>query len=339
MRAIGFNSWRHEAPARCQAAPRLQVITVMVAIALVITMMVQSWITDTWSAQSAPDDKAIRGAAVEGTTSSADATVRGREILVAGYISQPFYYRSDVHMQRADNTDLTLKRLGWDGDALMPPIDGGVRSMEWWGPFGFMVDFLHNKAVARLGKGAHGRKLKNPVIEDADLEGTLKGQPAPPRVKLTDIFTRLEFTHGHNILIFTPMVSFAGLMPNIRPYVGAGVGVAFPHVEVWFPDYQQKTSEYQYAGPAWQVVAGLEFRKGNWSYLLEYKFNFAWIHGAITGDESWMNWFLPGDFYRQFKRWWSGQKPRHGEIKTRLGAHQIAVGAGYRFRWRRPPAP
>lgn len=287
---------------------------------------------------AAPNDVAERPVASE-TARQPRAGLRDREVLVAGYISQPFYYRSDVDLKRPDGTDLKLKRLGWDGDALMPPIDGGVRSMEWWGPFGLMVDFLHNKAVARLGKGAHGRKIKNPVIEDVDLEGTWKGQPAPTRAKLTDIFSRLEFTHGHNILILTPMLQFAGLSPSIRPYVGAGVGVAFPHVEVWFPDYEQKTSEYQYAGAAWQVVAGVEFRRGNWSWLVEYKFNFAWISGAITGAESWMNWFLPGDFWNQFQRWRKGEEPKHGSFKTRLGAHQIAVGAGYWFDWSKRKAP
>lgn len=267
------------------------------------------------------------------------ATPATRDILLAGYISQPFYNRSDVTMQRPDGTDVRLKKLGWDGDALMPPIDGGIRSMEWWGSAGFMIDFLHNKAVARLGKGAHGRKVSNPVIDTVETEGKWKGGPAPSPVRLTDLLTRLEFTHGHNLLVFTPMLAIGqGFVPNLRPYVGIGAGFAIPHVEVWFPDEKIRTNEYQYAGPAAQVVAGLEYRRGSVSYILEYKFNYAWIDGALTGEESWKNFNMPGDLLRQLSRWWRGDVPALGTFQTTLGAHQIAFGAGWW--WRRPkPAP
>lgn len=262
----------------------------------------------------------------------------GREILLAGYIAQPAYHRSDVRMTRPDATDLTLRQLGWDGDALKFPIDGGVRSVEWWGSAGFMVDFLHNKAVSRLGKGAHGRKLANPVIEDADAAGTLAGQPIASRVKLTDVFERLEFTHGHNVLLFTGLLRPPAPTPRLRPYFGIGLGFALPHVEVWFPGgaRDDRTSEYQYAGPAAQALAGLEIRTGKVSYFLEYKFTWARISAALTGDESWMNFMLPGDLWRQLGRWRRGEAPRLGRIETTLAAHQIAAGAGYWWQVRRP---
>ncbi|MCC7250292.1 MAG: hypothetical protein IT540_00290, partial [Hyphomicrobium sp.] len=82
------------------------------------------------------------------------ASTNGRETLVAGYVAQPAYNRSDLHMTRSDGTDITLKALGWDGDALRFPIDGGVRVVTGSQSFAFMVDFLHNKAVSRLGRGA-----------------------------------------------------------------------------------------------------------------------------------------------------------------------------------------
>lgn len=264
----------------------------------------------------------------------------GREILLAGYIAQPAYQRSDVHMTRPDATDVTLKGLGWDGDALRFPIDGGVRSVEWWGPAGFMVDFLHNKAVSRLGKGAHGRKLANPVIEDVDAEGTLAGKPIAPSVTLTDVFERLEFTHGHNVLLFTGLLRPSAITPRLRPYFGLGLGFALPHVEVWFPGgaRDDRTNEYQYAGPAAQALAGLEIRTGKMSYFLEYKVTWAQISAALTGDESWMNSMLPGDLLRQLGRWWRGEPAKLGRVETTLTAHQIAVGAGYWWQLRRPTA-
>ena len=176
-----------------------------------------------------------------------------------------------------------------------------------------------------LRKGAHGRKVANPVFDEVEAKGTWKGQPVPPKVKLTDYFDRLEFTHGHNVLIFTPMLRLLALSPSIRPYVGAGAGVAVPHVEVWHPGEarENRTSEYQYAGPAGQFVAG------KWSYCLEYKFSMARIAAALTGDESWKNFNMPGDMLRQFLRWWRSEPPKLGTLDTRLSAHQVAFGAGY----------
>lgn len=256
-----------------------------------------------------------------------------RETVVSFYISQPFYYRSDVDMTRNDGTDIKLKRMGWDGDAIMPPIDGGVRSMHWYGSSGFMIDFLHNKAVARLGKGAHGRRIKNGIIEEVETEGTLKGQPAPAKLKLTDLFDRFEFTHGHNVLLFNGIVRLAGLSPRVRPYAGVGAGFAVPHVEVWFKGekLENRTNEYQYAGHAAQAFAGLEFRVGRMSYYLEYKFSWASIAGALTGTESWKNFNLPGDLLRQFLAWWRGEKPIYGNFSTTLSAHQVAAGIGFRL--------
>ena len=285
----------------------------------------------------APDDAASAPAGASVPTPE-QARANGREVLVAGYLAQPFYARSDVHMMRPDGTDITLKGLGWDGDALQFPIDGGVRAVTGSQSFAFMVDFLHNKAVSRLGKGAHGRKLANPVIEDADTVGTLKGEPSPPRVKLTDIFERLEFTHGHNVLLFTPIMRLANITPRIRPYIGIGAGFALPHVEVWFPGESRelRTNEYQYAGPAAQVLAGFEIKIGKMSYFVEYKFTYAWISAALTGDQSWRNFDMPGDLLSGVRRWWRGEAPKFGRISTTLAADQIVVGAGY---WLSGPSP
>lgn len=306
----------------------MEPVAALLSIALVVLVAAQTWLTD-----GALPDTARAAAAT--STQRADAhggdQPAADETLIAGYVGAPFYYRSDVHLQRPGGTDAVFKRLGWDGDALHFPVDGGVRAVRWRNSAGYMVDFLHNKAVARLGKGAHGRKLTNPVIEDVAVEGRLDGKPAPSRIKLTDVFERLEFTHGHNMLFFTPLVRLWPLVPRVRPYFGLGAGLALPHVEVWFPGEarEERTNEYQYTGPAWQLVAGLEFRSGRGSYFAEYKFSQAWIAGALTGDESWKNFNMPGDVLRQVMRWWSGAEPKHGRFSTTLAAHQIVAGGGY----------
>ena len=255
------------------------------------------------------------------------------ETLVAGYVGNPIYYRSNVHLSRPGGTNLVLQGVGWDGDPLHFPIDGGVRWVRWAGRSGFMIDFFHAKAIARLGRGAHGRRLRYPVVEEVPVKGTLNGQPAPARMRLTDMFERLEFTHGHNMLFFTGLMRMATPLPMLVPYAGIGAGAAIPHTEVWFKGEGKKnrTNEYQLAGPAAQLLAGLELRVGRVSYFVEYKFNYAWIWGALTADKSWKNWNMPGDLYRQFTRWWRGEEPRLGQFYTTLGAHQLNFGAGYRW--------
>ena len=262
------------------------------------------------------------------TTTSTD----DNDQVFAFFVGNPIYYRSTFNLRRPDGTDLTLKGLGWDGDALYFPIDGGVRFMRWRGQTGYMLEHLHNKAIARLGRGAHGRKLRYPVVEEVGASGTWKGEPAPKRILLADLFDRLEFTHGHNMLFAAGLLKLASPMASVRPYLGLGGGVAFPHTEVWFKGEPRatRTYEYQYAGPAMQGVAGLELKVGKVSYFLEYKFSYAWINGALTGKRSWQNWDVFGDLWRQFRRWSSGEKPKHGDFKTTLGAHQILLGIGYR---------
>jgi hypothetical protein len=272
------------------------------------------------------------------------------ETVASAYGGAPVYHRSDLHLERPDGTDMTFKRLGWDGDSFYFPTDGGARVIRWSGSFGAMIDFLHNKAITRLGKGAHGRKITNGVIEDADTIGTLKGQPAPSPLHLTDLLQRLEFTHGHNVLLPTALVRLSPLTPAIRPYLGIGFGISVPHVEVRFAGESSDrwTSEYQYAGPAFQFLAGIELRIGRGSYYLEYKFIWSAIDAALTGGNSWSlkdlhsDWLprwlieplaglteMPGDLWRQFSRWRTGAAPTEGSLETHLVSHELVIGAGY----------
>lgn len=279
------------------------------------------------------------------------------ETVASGYVSAPYYDRSDLKLKRPNGTDLTLKKMGWNGDAFYFPIDGGARVIRWTGSMGVMIDFIHNKAVSRLGKGAHGRKIKNGIVEDVETTGTLKGQIAPSPLHMTDLFKRLEFTHGNNALLLSGLVRLSPLTPKIRPYFGIGIGVAVPHVETRFTGEPPEnwTNEYQYTGPAFQILAGLELRIGRGSYYVEYKFVWSAIKAALTGGRSWSlkdlksgwlpRWFIepfsgltemPGDLWRQFTRWRTGAAPAEGTLETTLTSHQLVVGGGYVWPARAP---
>lgn len=319
-------------PARRRAAGLETAARIMAAVML-CAMAARPWLAEATPAgerSRAAEAVAAKAAAAAEAATSNHAR---RERIVSGYVAQPFYHRSDLHLVRPDGTDLTLRQLGWDGDALHPPIDGGVRAVSWRGSTGLMLDFLHNKAIARLGKGAHGSRVAKPVIETVDASGTLAGRPAPPRILLTDLFERFEFTHGHNVLLLTPMLRLPSTLPGVSPYVGTGAGFAMPHVEVWSAGdpRERRTNEYQLAGPAVQFVAGVEIRLGRIACFVEYKLSWAWISGALTGEHSWLNFNAPGDLWRQLRRWWHGEAPRLGRFSTSLGAHQIAGGIGWRL--------
>lgn len=334
-----MKTWRMPAVSECGESVRphrprgslLDILSVLAAIGLTAASAVMSALPE------GEDDAASRNTAGHDAASTPYAE---RETVVSIYAGAPYYYRSDVHMTRPDGTDVTLKRLGWDGDPFYFPIDGGLRSVHWRGSSGFMIDFLHNKAIARTGKGSHGRKISNGVIDEVETVGTLKGNPSPGTLKLTDLFERLEFTHGHNVLLFGPVARLSAFSPRLRPYLGIGAGVAIPHVEVRFAGEgrETRTGEYQLAGPAAQLVAGIELRSGRGSYYLEYKFTWAKIAAALTGDESGKNVDLPSwigvlegpvDLYRQARSWWLGEEPRYGRLSTRLSSHQVFIGAGY----------
>lgn len=254
-------------------------------------------------------------------------------IVISAYAGVPIYHRSDVRMVRSDGTDMTLHQIGWDGDALHFPIDGGVRAVKWYGAFGATVDFLHNKAIARLGFGAHGRKLGAPVVEEVQAIGVWKGNSAPSRVRLADVFQRLEFTHGHNLLLFTALFRPFVLTSSVKPYIGVGGGFALPHVEVGFSDVPQvpRTSEYQFGGPAAQLVAGVEINTNRMSYFIEYKITWASLKAALTGGQSNLNYDIVGDLVRQLRRWWRAEAALYGNLRTTIVAHQVVVGGGPRL--------
>lgn len=260
-----------------------------------------------------------------------------REIAVGGYTGIPYHYPSDVRLVRPQGTDLTIRNVNWYGEPFRFPLYAGVRAIGWNGPVGFMVDFLHDKAVAQTGKGAHGSRVsgERSIVQVVETSGVLKGVPAAERTKLTDILERLEFTHGHNMILPTAMLRLGTPFPRVRLYGGIGVGAAIPHVEVWpaGEDEKSRTNEYQLSGPAVQAAVGLELQMPWGATYVEYKLTYAWLRTALTGGKTpaWCNCDFVSDFARQFVGWWRGDAPRLGMLATSLGTHQVVAGASYRL--------
>ncbi|MCV6595734.1 MAG: outer membrane beta-barrel protein [Mangrovicoccus sp.] len=130
----------------------------------------------------------------------------------------------------------------WEGKSFSAPPYYGFRG-TWWrngGVYGYGIDFSHAKVYASdqtLGRNG---------------------------------FDRLEMTDGLNIITANVYRRFPSENRRWTPYVGAGLGVSYPHVDV--ETAGGKTYGYQVTGPAFAWVAGVSYPFAErWSVFGEYK--------------------------------------------------------------------
>lgn len=165
---------------------------------------------------------------------------------------------------------------GWDGNSFEAPPYYGVRG-TWWRTedFGYALDFTHSKAYA----------------DDDTLA--------------TSGFEVLEFTDGINTLTFNAMKRFPISNQRFKPYIGGGVGISVPHVEVQTTAAGARTYEYQYGGVVAQFQGGVEFEVNEqWSIFGEYKMNYVDLEVDLEDG---------------------------GSLSTNLITNSINIGAGFNF--------
>lgn len=157
-----------------------------------------------------------------------------------------------------------------------------------------MVDFTHIKAEA---------------IEEEQVRqtGNHDGVPLRPRGRVSDTFERLEFTHGYNLLTLNALYRPLPL-DRVQSYVGVGAGIALPHVEMQRAgaERESRTFEYQVTGPAFQVLAGVQWRVlSRLSLFAEYKLSCSLNTGRLVGG---------------------------GTLRTNLCSHQFLAGPALHLR-------
>ncbi|MGI9383715.1 MAG: hypothetical protein ACR2PO_11220 [Methyloligellaceae bacterium] len=211
-------------------------------------------------------------------------------LYLGGSISPP----SDVRLKAPDGTDMTLKKVKWKAESLVPAIYYGVRGIDWNERFprlGGMVDFTHAKATA----------IRSQNVEQA---GTREGKAVPPKEPITKTFRKLEFTHGLNFITLNGVVRFSGWRRRTIPYLGLGLGFMIPHAEIWRAGRprDRRVIEARVTGLAYQVFAGVEWKifvSDRYSALTEYKLTYTtndvttrdddqvtaniWVHGLNVG--------------------------------------------------------
>ncbi len=130
---------------------------------------------------------------------------------------------------------------GWEGRSFDAPPYYGLRA-TWWrsSDLGFGVEVNHTKVYA-----------DDETLAESGLE-------------------HFEFSDGLNIITFNMFRRWEDAFGGFTPYLGGGVGVAVPHVEVTVPG--SKTFEYQLSGPAVALMAGASYPiTDRWSVFGEYK--------------------------------------------------------------------
>ncbi len=137
-------------------------------------------------------------------------------------------------MQNAPASDISIRNdsvigdddfsLSWEGRSFDAPPYYGLRATSWRSPtFGIGVDFAHNKVY-------------------------------PTEDSLPGTYEVLEFTDGLNTLTVNAYRRWNDALGNVTPYVGGGLGISMPHVEV--TSGGSETFGYQLTGPAATWIAG-----------------------------------------------------------------------------------
>ena len=165
---------------------------------------------------------------------------------------------------------------GWEGNSFSAPPYYGIRG-TWWqtDDFGYSLDFTHSKAYA-----------DNDTLASSGFE-------------------ILEFTDGINTLTFNAVKRFPTISYGLRPYVGGGLGVSIPHVEVQTTAAGARTFEYQYGGVVAQFQGGVEYSiNEQWSIFGEYKMNYVDLNVDLDGG---------------------------GSLSSELITNSINIGAGFSF--------
>ena len=196
------------------------------------------------------------------------------EFQISVYSGDAWTMDADVDVDLPGGTDLRFQDVAFDSKSFEAPIYYGARLAYWPDQdegLGILLDFTHAKIIADLN-------------QTVDVSGTDGGAAVNGDEQLSERFGNLEFSHGHNIL--TANLAHRWIVAErFRPYVGGGAGIAIPHVEVTIDG--SSTSEYQAAGPAFQALAGLDFRLiGPLSAFGEYKLTYAQISADLDGGGS-----------------------------------------------------
>ena len=227
------------------------------------------------------------------------APERVPDLQFAAYGGPAYTMASRVRLAQTNGTDMRFEGVPWKGEPFTAPPYYGLRGIYWLpsSQLGVMGDFTHIKAEA----------IRESVVEQS---GQRDGAAVAPQEPLSATFKALEFTHGFNLVTLNLVRRGPLRHAALVTYAGAGLGIAYPHVEMqrMGAPRESRTYTYQIAGPAFQVLAGIEWRfSPRFSLFAEYKLSCAAISGALLGG---------------------------GSVETNLCTHQLLGGPAFHLKAR-----
>jgi len=174
-------------------------------------------------------------------------------------------FDSDIHLSQPGGTNLTLSDVPWESESFAPPPYWGLRGTYWLNSapnWGLMVDYNHAKVIAD----------QSAVV---GVSGTRDGLKLGPKDRVGNTFQVMEFTNGINEIFFGGQ--YRWMFDRWTPYVGVGVGFAFPHVEVRrVGPGQPYTYDYEVTGVAVEGLVGLEYHlTQRFSLFGDYKLSYS----------------------------------------------------------------
>lgn len=214
----------------------------------------------------------LAGALLAATPASAS------EIQAGFHLGWNKSFSSDVTFTGPGGTNFTVSDVPWEGLSL-PGDDGapyyGGRLTYWFDDgagWGLMLDYTHAKVRAEASAN---------VALTGD---TGASAVAPGDYAVSDLFDRLEFTDGINLVTLSAMYRFKP-SGKFQPYVGVGGGIGIPHVEVTGAMLSglPTTFEYHNSGATVQALAGLDFRLSkHFSLYGEYRLNYTPVNAPLA---------------------------------------------------------
>ncbi|MFL5340637.1 MAG: outer membrane protein [Gemmataceae bacterium] len=202
------------------------------------------------------------------------ATTAARaEWQIAGFLGTSATQHSDVRVIQG-NSDLTYRGVSWRTEPFGAPPYYGFQLgyfLDAFPSLGIVGDYTHNKMIANLDQPV-------PVV------GGRNGLPVNDVERMDATFTRMQFTDGLNTLTWSLVYRLQALQSiKLQPYVGAGLGLAFPDVETQFVG-QPLLKQYEWRGPALHALAGVNYSLfQNAALFAEYKFDYIYLDVDIPG--------------------------------------------------------
>lgn len=194
----------------------------------------------------------ISGVAAATAVTVAMAVPASAETELSLYLGWQTLPHSRLSGELPNNGGKYNELVGWKGKPFSNPPYYGARATYWTSDtLGFGVEYTHTKAYA------------------------------PDAVKTKLGFGRLEFSDGHNVATVNVMKRWPEKWGNVTPYVGGGLGLAFPHVDATHVS-GSRTYGFQVTGPAMRVMAGASMPiSDRFSVFGEYQFTYSQNTGTF----------------------------------------------------------